>query len=285
MSIYIDKEFESLIPPLSDEEFKQLEENCVRDGIRDPLIIWETPSGKEILVDGHNRWKIAAQHCGIPFETVKMHFDDRDAVKAWIIKNQFGRRNLSAYDRSVLALKLKPLIAQKAKAQESSHTKQGYQKSENPVHTSKELAKAAGVSHDTINRVARIEEMASDRTKQLIREGKMSINQAYNATFPPRQDPVKKAKQEHELYLQNRDKVVDLKEKRIDRVNQGIINNALTVEVLKLLNIIGKFGLEHKTSELKALQSEISDEDKDNVLGLIKNSKMILDEIANAIRR
>lgn len=284
MSIYIDKEFESLIPPLSDKEFKQLEENCVRDGIRDPLIIWETPSGKEILIDGHNRWKIAANHCGIPFETVKMKFDDRDAAKAWIIKNQFGRRNLSAYDRSVLALKLKPLLVEKAKEKEHER-KTTCQKSDKSYDTKKELAKAAGVSHDTINRVARIEEMASDRTKQLIREGKMSINQAYNATFPPRQDPVKKAKQEHELYLQNRDKVVDLKEKRIDRANQEIINNALTMEVLKLLNIIGKFGLEHKTSELKALQSEISDEDKDNVLGLIKNSKMILDEIANAIRR
>jgi hypothetical protein len=284
MSIYIDKEFESLIPPLSDKEFKQLEENCVRDGIRDPLIIWETPSGKEILIDGHNRWKIAANHCGIPFETVKMKFDDRDAAKAWIIKNQFGRRNLSAYDRSVLALKLKPLLVEKAKEKEHER-KTTCQKSDKSYDTKKELAKAAGVSHDTINRVARIEEMASDRTKQLIREGKMSINQAYNATFPPRQDPVKKAKQEHELYLQNRDKVVDLKEKRIDRANQEIINNALTMEVLKLLNIIGKFGLEHKTSELKALQSEISDEDKDNVLGLIKNSKMILDEIVNAIRR
>ena len=41
MSITIDKEFESLIPPLSAEEFQQLEENCLRDGIRDALIVWE----------------------------------------------------------------------------------------------------------------------------------------------------------------------------------------------------------------------------------------------------
>ena len=37
-----------------------------------------------------------------------------DAI-IWIIKNQFGRRNLSVYDRSILALKLKPVIAAQAK--------------------------------------------------------------------------------------------------------------------------------------------------------------------------
>ena len=36
--------------------------------------------------------------------------------------NQFGRRNLSAYDRSVLALKLKPIIAEKAKANQGTRT-------------------------------------------------------------------------------------------------------------------------------------------------------------------
>lgn len=55
--------------------------------------------------------------------------------------------------RSELALKLEPLIAAKAKAREATHTEQGYQKSDNPVHTAKELAKIAGVSHDTIAKV------------------------------------------------------------------------------------------------------------------------------------
>lgn len=45
--ITIDKEFKDLIPPLTAEEYAQLEENCVREGIRDPLTIWETPSGND----------------------------------------------------------------------------------------------------------------------------------------------------------------------------------------------------------------------------------------------
>ena len=114
MSITIDKEFESLIPPLSAEEFQQLEENCLRDGIRDALIVWEQ-DGNDILIDGHNRFRIVGKHPTIQFNIKRMQFADRNEAIRWIILNQFGRRNLSAYDRSILALKLKPVIAEKAK--------------------------------------------------------------------------------------------------------------------------------------------------------------------------
>ena len=115
MSIRIDKEFESLIPPLSDDEFKQLEENCVKEGIRDALVVWKVPNGDQILVDGHNRMKISAKHGGIPFQIKEMSFNLREDAIAWIIRNQFGRRNLSLFDRGELALKLKPILAKEAK--------------------------------------------------------------------------------------------------------------------------------------------------------------------------
>jgi hypothetical protein len=37
------------------------------------------------------------------------------------IRNQFGRRNLSPYDRSALALKLKELIRERAKERQQEH--------------------------------------------------------------------------------------------------------------------------------------------------------------------
>lgn len=285
MSIRIDKEFESLIPPLSADEFKQLEENCVKDGIRDPLVVWRVPSGDDILIDGHNRWKIAAKHGGIQFETVRKEFDNRNEVKAWIITNQFGRRNLSAYDRSVLALKLKPLIAEKAKERQIEGGKNKVVQKSAQAKTRDELAKVAGVSHDTIHKVEKIEAEATDRTKQLVREGKLSINQAYNATFPKRQDPVKTAKEEHERFKAVGNKIVDIQAAKVDQINQKIIDNALTQEVLKLLGTIERFGFEHKAEELKALQTELADDAKANMQGMIKNCHMILDGISNAINR
>ena len=59
MQIVIDAEFKRLIPALLPEEFKQLEANILLDGeIKEPLAIWKT-KGENILLDGHNRYKIA----------------------------------------------------------------------------------------------------------------------------------------------------------------------------------------------------------------------------------
>lgn len=172
--ITIDEEFRSLIPPLSEDEFKQLEENCKRDGILDNLKTW-----RGILIDGHNRYKIAMKW-DMPYAVDEMYFKSRDEVVRWIILNQFGRRNLSAYDRSVLALKLKPVIAKKQRQKQVEGGKEKVQqKSVEATTTQAELAKVAGVSHDTIHKVETIEAKASEPVKQQVRSGEKSINQAY----------------------------------------------------------------------------------------------------------
>ena len=107
--MHIDKEFQSLIPPLTAEEYAGLEESILSEGCRDALVVWG-----DTLIDGHNRYEICTKH-GIPFDTVEMDFPTRDDVIVWIIKNQFGRRNLPAYERARLALRLKPVIAERAK--------------------------------------------------------------------------------------------------------------------------------------------------------------------------
>ena len=105
----IDKEFKALIPPLTAEEYSQLEQNLLRDGIRDPIVIRDNT-----IVDGHNRMELAQKH-NIPITLKHKKFHDRDAAKEWIIKNQFGRRNLSPYMRAQLALKLKPIFSEQGK--------------------------------------------------------------------------------------------------------------------------------------------------------------------------
>lgn len=178
--IVVDPEFKDLIPPLSNEEFQQLEENCVRDGIRDFLVIWPQEDGTDILIDGHNRWRIVGRHPNLLSPLFKrIQFKDRNEAKEWIIKNQLGRRNIPAYVRAELALKLKPVIAERAKEKQASHTEQGYQKSDKAVHTTKELAKAAGVSHDTIHKVEVIREKADPEVIDKLRKGETTIHKEY----------------------------------------------------------------------------------------------------------
>lgn len=98
MELRTDPEFESRIPPLTQDEFQQLEANILADGlVINPIIVWDG-----IIVDGHNRYHIIEKHPEIQYTTYEKHFDDRFAVIAWICKNQLGRRNLTPDQKKYL---------------------------------------------------------------------------------------------------------------------------------------------------------------------------------------
>jgi hypothetical protein len=169
------QELESLIPPLSNEEFKQLERNILEEGIREPLITWNG-----ILIDGHNRYRIAQEH-DMNYETLEKEFENINRVKEWMVNNQLGRRNLSNYQRSVLALQLEDVFREKAKEKQIRKPESVIQISEeqNSIVSIKEVAKIANVSHDTIAKVKKIEANATPEVKARLNTGTMSINEAY----------------------------------------------------------------------------------------------------------
>jgi len=187
--IAIDSEFQSLIPPLSDDEYERLEKSILAEGVRNPIVTWNGT-----IIDGHNRYHICDEH-GIECPQVERQFESRDAAKIWIIENQFGRRNLSKYDRSVLALQLEPLYAAEAKRRQAA-TQFGstvVQKSAPPQDSGKtrdKVAAAAGVSHDTIRKVKVIENEAQKgnetaiEAREAVRSGERSINAAYAGIRP-----------------------------------------------------------------------------------------------------
>jgi 16S rRNA G966 N2-methylase RsmD len=157
--IKIDAEFAALIPPLSREERQQLEDNIVEHGgARDPLVVW-SKNGTLTLIDGHNRYEICTR-LELDFDIKEMRFKDRSHAEEWIIRNQFGRRNLPVYDRVILVNRLRDLIAIRAKdnqRQSKGRGKKGCQISDNLIDTKKEVAALAGVSHDTVAKVKKIE--------------------------------------------------------------------------------------------------------------------------------
>ena len=98
INLKIDPEFQSQIPPLTDDEFKQLEENILKEGkLISPLIVWNNT-----LVDGHNRYAILQKHPEIYFSTMPLRFENREEAVAWICRNQLGRRNLSPEQKRYL---------------------------------------------------------------------------------------------------------------------------------------------------------------------------------------
>lgn len=284
MSILIDQEFESLIPPLTAEEFQQLEENCLKDGIRDALIVWGQ-DGNDILIDGHNRFRIVGKHPTIQFNIKRMQFADRDEAKRWIILNQFGRRNLSAYDRSILALKLKPMIAGKAKEKEQER-KTTYQKSEKSnmatVNTTKELAKVAGVSHDTIHKVEAIQNSGNQQLIDDVREGRESINSGYQRIHPKKtpaqsnKEFVEQAKQEHEAFQNS--KTVSIREAHLDKANKQIIASDLYARLLNMGKRINDVAvdMEEGNIDIKEMCKSL---DKDRIKSLKTSIRIMYEQL------
>ena len=98
INLKIDPEFQSQIPPLTNDEFKQLEENILKEGkLLSPLIVWGNT-----LIDGHNRYAILQKHPEICFSTMPLRFANREEALAWICKNQLGRRNLTPEQKKFL---------------------------------------------------------------------------------------------------------------------------------------------------------------------------------------
>lgn len=153
MDLKIDPEFAGKIPPLTDEEYRQLEENILADGrVINPLIIWNG-----VIVDGHNRYRILRAHPGIPFGTFEKEFPDRFAVIAWICKNQLGRRNLTPEQRKYLIGK--QYEAEKASVPNASGRNQfseevGGQNDHQPTpeKTSEKIAREIGTSERFVRR-------------------------------------------------------------------------------------------------------------------------------------
>ena len=106
MNIVINEELKAYIDPLTPDEREALERSLLAEGCRDALVLWG-----EVLVDGHNRHEICTRH-GLPFRTVQNPaFHSLDDVQLWMIDQHLGRRSVSDYQRGVLALRKREIVA------------------------------------------------------------------------------------------------------------------------------------------------------------------------------
>lgn len=101
--IRIEQQFADLIPPLADEERAELEASIVQHGgAREPLIVWyRNVRSRPTLIDGHHRYAICTR-LGLPYAVRSIDFASEEHAKAWIERNQIGRRNLSRDSFAVL---------------------------------------------------------------------------------------------------------------------------------------------------------------------------------------
>ena len=108
MDIVVNEELKAYIEPLTADEHEALERSILAEGCRDALVLWG-----DVLVDGHNRYGICRKH-GLSFQTVQNpRFKSFEDVHLWMIDQHLGRRSISDFQRGVLALRKREIVAER----------------------------------------------------------------------------------------------------------------------------------------------------------------------------
>ena len=216
-------EMAELLPPLSEEQLGALEADLLKNGCYTSIIINEDL----VVIDGHNRKSLCDKH-GLPYQMLVFAFDDLLEAKQWALDTQKGRRNLDKWELGKIALKLKPEIEARAKANQSAaggdKTDKGSllmnsPKAVAPVNTRREMAQAVGIGEQTMGRIAQIDEHAPAAVKEALDKKELSINQGYQITKQVENLPEEQREQaaQEALDILRAKKEIQEKDAEIDR--------------------------------------------------------------------
>jgi hypothetical protein len=170
MNIVVNEDLKAYIDPLTPDEYEALERSILSEGCRDALVLWGNT-----LVDGHNRHAICQKH-KVSFNTVQStQFNSLEDVHLWMIDQHLGRRSVSDFQRGVLALRKRAIVAER-KSQADVAASQ--HQTPNTLHTREDIAKAARLSSSQVLLIEKIQKQAGPELVAAVKSGTISINAA-----------------------------------------------------------------------------------------------------------
>ncbi|MBV8604821.1 MAG: plasmid replication/partition related protein [Pelomonas sp.] len=199
MDIVVDEDLKAYIAPLTADEHEALERSILAEGCRDALVLWGN-----VLVDGHNRLGICRKH-GLPYQTVQnARFTSMEDVHLWMIDQHLGRRSVSDFQRGVLALRKREIVANRLRAARTAALQAPVEapiaadaaEPSPPVRlpeseslaTREALARAARLSPSQVVMIEKIQKQAAPELVAAVKSGTISINAAAAvATLPAEQ--------------------------------------------------------------------------------------------------
>jgi hypothetical protein len=199
MHILVNEDLKAYIDPLTADEHDALERSLLKEGCRDALVLWG-----DILVDGHNRYGICQKH-GIPFQTLQSSlFHSIEDVHLWMIDQHLGRRSVSDFQRGVLALRRRAILADRksaaiaatAPAENASGATEVPASpgvpaaAAEPAQSREDLAKLARLSSNQVVMIERIQKQAAAEVVAAVKSGTISINAAAAVATLPEQEQI-----------------------------------------------------------------------------------------------
>ena len=202
MDIVVNEELKAYIDPLTPDEYEALERSLLAEGCRDSLVLWGN-----VLVDGHNRYGICQKH-NLPFNTVQnTRFQSMEDVHLWMIEQHLGRRSVSDFQRGVLALRKREILAERrarakpmpeetapapaaetaadVPAPEAVDAPAVAPPKAEPLPSRQALAREARLSNSQVVMIEKIQKQAAPEVVAAVKSGVLSINAAAAvATLP-----------------------------------------------------------------------------------------------------
>jgi len=225
-NLTINPDLKSLIPPLTSDEFSQLEANVLADGIRDPIIVWNGT-----IVDGHNRYNLAQKH-GLKFETLEMQFAEFCDAVDWMVNNQLGRRNLTESQKDHLIGKRyqneKQRLGGQIKSAATNINSEGVGKNFPPLSTAEKLGQEYGISarqvkfnEDFAKGVDLIAKVDSSKRDDILLE-KSNLTKGEVQQFSKLQKQVEKEVKESSFFVSREEQEVEIEKRAIELAEQKL---------------------------------------------------------------
>jgi len=197
MHIVVNPELKAYIDPLTPEEHDALERSLLTEGCRDALVLWG-----DVLVDGHNRYGICSKH-NIPFQTLQSTlFKSMDDVHLWMIDQHLGRRSVSDFQRGVLALRKREILAERRRnalpseapaqpdAAQPASDAAAVSEAATPLKSREDIAKAARLSSGQVVMIEKIQKQAAPELVAAVKSGTISLNAAAAVATLPAEEQV-----------------------------------------------------------------------------------------------
>jgi ParB-like chromosome segregation protein Spo0J len=248
--ITVDPDFATIWGDLDGEAYEGLKAEIKADGIRDPLVIWN-PNNDFILVDGHNRLKVAAELHMTAVPVSYKVFKGKAEAAEWIVNHQSSRRNISDWQKYKAIEAFQKILREKAKEHQSKYHGNRYDggllenspKGQTSITVRKETAKAGNLSEWKVRQGDYIQKNATEEQKAALDSGKKTMKEVFNETkkanTPTKAERLKQAEQLAEATKPEDGKVTSIGQVKVHKeAEQRLLEEKASAAYDTIYNII-----------------------------------------------
>lgn len=269
--INIEPDFAAIWGDLNEDAYEGLKAEIKADGIRDPLVIWN-PNNDYILVDGHNRLRIAKELHINAVPVAYKTFNDKAEAAEWIVNHQSSRRNITDWQKYNAVAAFQKILREQAKEQQVRKPQSVLENSpkQNPINVRKQTAEAGNLTEWKVRQGDYIRKNATEEQKADLDSGKKTMKEVFketvNANTPKKADRIKKAEEVYEATKPEEGKVADFQKAKVHKAAERQLYEEQAHETYEAIYKIVSSSAKLTKENMTAFYEIYSEKDRAKVL-------------------